>query len=396
MKYDFTTVISRKHTGSAKWDDMYALHPDLPEDVIPLSVADMELKNPPQIAQGVGAYLQETVLGYTRPTGSFYDAAASWQKRRNGWTVRQEWMMDYPGVIPAIYHSIRGLTRPGEGVILLTPVYYPFYEAVRNSGRELACSPLLYRDGVYSIDFDDLEARAADPRNTLLLFCSPHNPVGRLWRREELLRVGQICLDHGVHILCDEIHSDLVLDSRSHLPLASLSEELAQNTVTCCAPSKTFNLAGLITSYLVIPSETLRRRVLEQREREGVFGCNLAGYKAMEIAYNQCEDWLEELLQLLRANRQLMADFLGDKLPRIRPVPLEATYLQWLDCSALGLSQDELDSFFREDALWFTDPGALFGPWGAQFQRINIACPTSALQAALDRLLAAARRRGLA
>ncbi len=395
MQYDFTTVVSRRDTGSSKWDDMYAQNPHVPEGVIPLSVADMELKNPPQIARGVAEYLQGAVLGYTGPTRRFTDAIAGWQRRRNGWEIQPEWIVDYPGVVTAFFHLTKFLTQPGDGVILLTPVYYPFYEAVRNSGRTLAECPLLYRDGRYAIDFACLEEKARDPKNKLLLFCSPHNPVGRLWKREELERVGEICLRNGVRIISDEIHSDLVLErDRRHIPMASLSEELARITVTCGAPSKTFNLAGMVTSYLIIPNEETRRLVGEGRQREGVFYCNLAGYRALEIAYDQCEDWLEELLALLRSNREMMEKFLAEKIPQIRPVPLEATYLQWLDCSGLGMGEEELDHFMREEAYWFTDPGALFGRAAGQFQRVNLACPAAALQAALDRLLAARMRRG--
>ena len=256
MGYDFTTLVSRRNTGSTKWNAMYTDNPNVPEDVVPLSVADMELKNPPQIGRGLAEYLQSAILGYTDPTDRFYDAVRRWQKRRNGWEIQREWIVDYPGVVPAFFHLTKFLTQPGDGVILLTPVYYPFYEAVRNCGRTLTESALLYQRGTYAIDFDDLEAKARDPKNKLLLFCSPHNPVGRLWTEEELRRVGQICLENGVRIISDEIHSDLILTrERHHIPMASLSDELARITVTCAAPSKSFNLAAMITSYLVIPDE---------------------------------------------------------------------------------------------------------------------------------------------
>ena len=393
MPYDFTTLVSRRGTGSTKWDDMYRLNPNVPEEVFPLSVADMELKNPPQVAQGLSAYLNSSILGYTAPTERFYGAITRWQRRRNHWEVRPEWIVDYPGIVPALYLLASLLAGPGEGVILLTPVYYPFYAAVRSGGRCLVESELIYRDGTYSIDFDDLEQKARDPKNTVLLFCSPHNPVGRLWSREELERVGEICLKNGVRIISDEIHSDLILTGRPHIPLASLSEELAKITVTCCAPSKTFNLAGMVTSYLVVPDGELRSRVLQRRQEMGVPQCNMLGYRALEIAYDQCEDWLEELLVLLRTNRDLVERFLAEKVPQIRPVPLEATYLQWLDCRGLGMEREELDRFMREKALWFTDPGGMFGHGGDLFQRINLACPTRGLEAALERLAAAVQTR---
>ena len=393
MQYDFTTVVSRKDTGSGKWNAMYADNRNVPEGVFPLSVADMELKNAPQIAEGLSAYLKTAILGYTSPTDRFYDAILSWQSRRNHWELQPEWIVDYPGIVPALFLLTNVLTQPGDGVILLTPVYYPFYEAVRNGGRRLVESALIRKDGHYVIDFDDLEEKARDPKNTLLLFCSPHNPVGRLWTKEELERVGRICLENGVRIISDEIHSDLVLVERPHIPFASLSEELAQITVVCNAPSKTFNLAGMTTSYLVIPNREIREMVIKQRRQIGMFHCNMLGYRALEIAYNECEDWLEALLALLRTNRDMVVGFLAEKIPQIKPIPLEATYLQWLDCSGLGMSDEALNCFMEDEAYWFTDPGSLFGQGGELFQRINLACPTGALRAALDRLDAAVLRR---
>ena len=393
MQYDFTTVVSRKDTGSGKWNAMYADNRNVPEGVFPLSVADMELKNAPQIAEGLSAYLKTAILGYTSPTDRFYDAILSWQSRRNHWELQPEWIVDYPGIVPALFLLTNVLTQPGDGVILLTPVYYPFYEAVRNGGRRLVESALIRKDGHYVIDFDDLEEKARDPKNTLLLFCSPHNPVGRLWTKEELERVGRICLENGVRIISDEIHSDLVLVERPHIPFASLSEELAQITVVCNAPSKTFNLAGMTTSYLVIPNREIREMVIKQRRQIGMFHCNMLGYRALEIAYNECEDWLEALLALLRINRDMVVGFLAEKIPQIKPIPLEATYLQWLDCSGLGMSDEALNRFMEDEAYWFTDPGSLFGQGGELFQRINLACPTGALRAALDRLDAAVLRR---
>ena len=393
MKYDFQTLVSRKGTGSGKWDSMYAHNPNLPDGIVPLSVADMELRNAPQIAQGVGEYLKESIMGYTNPTKRFYDAIIHWHQRRNNWTIQPEWILDYPGVVAALMHLTKYLTQPGDGVILLTPVYYPFYESVRIAGRNLVESALLYQNGTYTIDFADLEAKAKQPENTLLLFCSPHNPVGRLWTEEELRRVGQICLENGVNIVSDEIHSDLILTKeRRHIPIASLSEELAQITVTCNAPSKTFNLAGMITSYLVIPNKELRDKAARGRFLEGAFHCGMAGYRALEIAYDQCEDWLEELLEHLRSNHRLVVDFLAQRIPQIRPIALEATYLQWLDCHELGMSTEELERFMQDEAYCFADPGSMFGSSTGQFQRINLACPASVLQDALERLEAALHR----
>lgn len=385
MKYDFETLHSRRNTGSTKWDQMYRLNPSVPDTVVPFSVADMELKNPPEIAEGVGAYLKESILGYTGATEGYYNAVINWMKRRHNWAVRKEWIVEYPGVVPALYHLVKLLTEPGDGVILFTPVYYPFYNAVKKGKRTLVESRLLVCGSHYEIDFDDFEQKAKDPNNKLCILCNPHNPVGRVWTREELEKIGRICIDNGILVVSDEIHNDLIMPGYQHTVFASISEEFAQHSIICTAPSKTFNMAGLMTSNLIIADENLKKRVYEYREDQAVFFCNMAGYKACEIAYNNCEEWLEELLQVLDTNRRQVKDFMTEKFPQIQVFDLEGTYLQWLDCNGLGLTYQELERFMQDEAYFFTDEGYVFGASGEGFERINLACPTWVLKEALER-----------
>lgn len=393
MKYDFETILSRKGTGSGKWNTMYKKNPQVPDGIIPFSVADMELKNAPQISEGLGEYLKQSVLGYTYATDAYYDAVIGWMKRRHHWEIQKDWIVEYPGVIPALYHMVQLFTEPGEGVLLLSPVYYPFYEAVERTGRTLIESPLLLRDGSYEIDFADFEEKASREENKLFLLCSPHNPVGRVWTKEELRRIGEICLKHHVMVVADEIHHDLIMPGYEHTVYATVSEEMAQNCVICTAPSKTFNLAGLMTSNLIVPNPELKKKVRAYRTSQAVYFCNMAGYKACEIAYSQCEDWLEELLTVLDTNRQLAETFFRERLPQIQVTRLEGTYLLWLDCRKLGLSCEELESFMTNEALLFTDEGYLFGKAGEGFERINLACPAWVLKEALERMEAAWKKR---
>lgn len=354
MKYDFTTQVSRENTGSSKWDGMYAANPNVPEGTVPFSVADMEFKNPPQIAEGIGEYLKNSIMGYTFATDAYYDAVIGWMKRRHNWDIKKEWIVEYPGVVPALYHMVNLFTAPGDGVLLFTPVYYPFYNAVRKGGRTLAESRLLLTGDHYEIDFADFEEKAKDPKNKLLLLCSPHNPVGRVWTKEELAKIGEICLKNNVMVVADEIHNDLIMPGYEHTVYATVSEEMAQNCIVCTSPSKTFNMAGMMTSNIIVPNPELKQKVYDYRESQAVFFCNMAGYKGCEIAYNDCEDWLEELLPILDHNRRVVEDFMAEHFPQIKVMRLEGTYLQWLDCRGLGLTYKELEAFMTQEAFIFT------------------------------------------
>jgi len=397
MKYDFTTRVNRKEDGSAKWDEMYEKNPRVSSGVVPLSVADMELANPPEIIQGLKAHLDKTVLGYTHPTPKYYQALTGWMKTRHNWDIEEEWVLLAPGIVPAFFMAIKALTKPGDGVIIQPPVYYPFSLAINNNNRKLVPNPLIRdeKNMTYHIDYDDLEVKAKDPNNKILLFCSPHNPVGRVWKEEELRRVSEICLRNNVLILSDEIHFDLLLPGVKHTVFSTLSKETEQKCIVFTAPSKTFNLAGMQTSNLVIPNKDIREKVRTEFMSNSIFMLGNLGLKACEIAYAECGEWLDEFLQLLKKNCDVVKDYFSKHIPLVKVYPVEGTYLQWLDFRALGMDAKALENFMINEAEWFTDEGIVFGEEGSGFERINLACPTSILEEALERLRKAMAARKL-
>lgn len=392
MKYDFVTLKSRAGTGSNKWDGMYSMNPNVPADIVPFSVADMEFMNAPEIGEAIAEFCKNEILGYSNGHDSYYQAIVDWMNKRHGWIIQKDWILEYPGIVPAIFHCVRAFTQPGEKVLLLTPVYYPFYNAVKKGDRELVESRLVLKDDHYEIDFTDFEEKAKDPAVKLFIMSSPHNPVGRVWTRDELTKLGRICIDNGVLVVSDEIHKDLIMPGYKHTVFASISDEFADNCITCTAPSKTFNIAGLCTSSVIVSNKDMREHLYNFRENQAVYFCNTAGRVACETVYNKCEPWLDELLVVLNKNRQLIADFFSENLPEIKVIRLEGTYLQWLDFRAWGMNSKELEKFMTEEALLFTDEGYIFGPIGEGFERINIAVPTHVLSEALDRLLKARQR----
>ena len=396
MTYDFTTRLDRSQCGSEKWNGMRKACPDVPAGVVPLSVADMEFMSAPQIARAIGSYAAKNVLGYTEPTDAYFRAVCGWMRRRHGWDVPREWVVTSPGVVPALFHMVKTFTRPGEGVIVQPPVYYPFRMAVELTGRTMVENPLRLTEAGYEMDFADLERKAAEPTNTMMIACSPHNPVGRVWTPEELARMARICQENDVLLVCDEIHNDLIMPGQTHTTLHNvLGEDERAHTIVCTAPSKTFNLAGLQCSNIVIADEGLRTRFTNAFwESNGMEGLNALAYAACTCAYDECEDWLDELLGVLDANRRLFADFMAAELPQVRVIPLEGTYLQWADFGFLGMGPQEQERFMSEEARLFLDEGYVFGTGGAGFERFNLACPTSVLRESLERLAAAVHARG--
>ena len=388
MKYDFITRVNRKESGSKKWDTMYERKPNVSSGIVPLSIADMELPNPPEIIQGLKAYLDKTVLGYSQPTPQYYQALTGWMKKRHNWDIKKEWILLSPGVIPAFFMAIKALTEPGEGVIVQPPVYYPFYMGITVNKRKLVYNPLIRDDHnlTYRINYDDLETKAKDPNNKLLLFCSPHNPVGRVWTKEELQKVSEICLRNNVLMLSDEIHFDLLMPGIKHTVYSTLSEEAEKNCVIFTAPSKTFNLAGMQVSNIVIPNKDILAKVRQEFMSNRLSSLNILGIKACEIAYAECGQWLDEFLQLLAVNHEVVKNYFSKHIPQVKVYPIEGTYLQWLDFRFLGFETKALEEFMINKAEWFTDEGILFGEEGAGFERINLACPTTVLEEALERL----------
>lgn len=386
MKYDFETAPNRRGTGAFKWNSMYEAKSDVPEGVIPFSVADMEFRNPQPLLDGMAKYVSEAVYGYTGPTRAYYNAVIGYMKRRHNWDIQKEWIIMTPGVVPALNELVHAFTEPGDGVIITRPVYYPFSMAIENSGRKLVNVSLINHDGHYEMDFAGLEKAAKDPGTKLMILCSPHNPVGRVWTEEELRRLAEICNSNGVMILSDEIHFDFVFPGHKHTVMATLSEEIAQNNIFCTAPSKTFNLGGVQVSNIIIPNPELRKRYEEHHKSMGMLALNMFAYKVGELVYNECGEWFDELMQVLDTNRKLVESYITTYLPQIKVIPLEGTYLQWLDCRALGMKGKELEKFMQDKANLFFDEGYIFGEEGDGFERWNLACPTKYIQEGLERL----------
>ncbi len=387
--YDFVTRVDRKGTGSSKWEAMYRANPDVPQGIVPFSVADMEFVQAPQVKDALVSFAETAVLGYTTATDSYFDSVLDWQRAQHDWNPKREWVSLSPGVVPAIRAAIRAFSEPGDGVIVMPPVYYPFRSSIEESGRVVVENPLLLLDGSrYEIDFDGLEALCSNPRTTMLILCNPHNPVGRVWSVEELTRVASICCEHNVFICSDEIHGDLIMPGFKHTVIASvLPEGCLDNCMVCTAPSKTFNLAGLQCSNIFIP-DSQRKMVFDRVSKAdmGFFTLNAFAYPVCEAVYRTAEPWLREAIQVIADNHRIMKEYCARYLPMLRVFPLEGTYLQWVDCRALGLSAEDLERFMQREALLFLDEGAIFGTGGAGFERFNIACPRSVLLEALERL----------
>jgi len=375
---------------------MLADNPTPPEGVVPLSVADMELKNPPEIKRALHTLIDTTVLGYTEPTKRFFDACVGWQESRHAWHPSTEWIVTSPGVVPAFFNAVRCLTRKGDGIIIQPPVYYPFKMAVEENGRTLVENPLRLAGGHYEIDFDDLEAKAANPANKMLILCSPHNPVGRVWSADELRRLVDICVSNDIFIVSDEIHDDLVMPHHEHTTIMRVMRpDEYGHVLVCTAPSKTFNLAGCQASVIYVPDEQVRTRFSEGFSRLAMFDLNAFGYAATIAAYEECASWLDELIEVIETNYEHLRDWAAARHPELFVFPLEGTYLAWVDFRAWGLHAKDLEAFMRKDALLWLDEGYVFGEAGTGFERFNLACPTSVIDEALERLEEAASRRGL-
>ena len=361
-------------------------NPEVPEGIVPLSVADMELMNPPEITEGLKQFLDHRILGYTDAGEDYYTETVNWMQRRHHWTIEKDWLVLLPGVVTAINVAVRAFVKPGEKIAILTPVYYPFKKTIEACGCTTATSSLINQEGVYSINFDDLEAKLADPEVKMLIFCSPHNPIGRVWTKTELTRVGELCLKHDVLIVSDEIHFDLILPGHEHTVFASLSPELSDRMIVCTSVSKTFNLAGMQCSNIVIPNAELRAAYKATMSSYINGHLNIMAYEAATLAYRHCEGWLDELLDLLETNRKTAVEFFASHFPKAIVSPLEGTYLLWVDLRAYFADQNEQEEFMTKKALLFLDEGYLFGEEGSGFERINLACPTSLLEESLARM----------
>lgn len=386
MKYNFDEIIPRANTGSLKYDFTSKFYGS--EDLIPMWVADMDFKTPDCIIHALQERLQHPILGYTYLSESFYDAIVGWMWRRHQWKIEKDWITFSPGIVPGLSFLVQTFTQTGDSIIVQPPVYHPFYFVVENQGRKIVRNPLVIKDGTYQMDYEDLENKLKEGAK-MMIISNPHNPVGRCWTATELKQVAELCLKYHCMLISDEIHSDLIMRGFKHTPVASLSEEIAQNTITCMAPSKTFNIAGLATSEIIIPNPDWRKKFLyTMEEAVHIFG-NIFGIKATEAAYNHGEDWLEQLLDYIDGNVHYCQDFIAQKLPMLQTFSHEATYLLWADCRGLGITHEELCALMIQRAKVAFNDGRIFGREGDHFMRINLACPRSVVEKAMHQLEAA-------
>ena len=387
MPTNFDEIIERRGTSCLKYD--FAAERGYPAGILPFWVADMDFRAPQPVIDELTRRAQHGIFGYTDPKDEYRETITRWMRERHGWNPSKRALVITPGVVFALAAAIRAFTERRDGVLIQQPVYYPFSEVITGNGRRLVNSPLAFKDGRYEIDFADFTKKIEEEGVRLFLLCSPHNPVGRVWRREELLRMAEICHDHGVLIVADEIHHEFVRPPFRHTCLASLSPEIAARTITCTAPSKTFNLAGLQLSNIFIENDALRRAFRREILSAGYSQPNSLGLFAAQAAYEKGAAWLNELLSYLESNYQKTKAFLEGHMPKVRLIEPEGTYPLWLDFSAYGMTDEALDAIIIHKANLWLDSGHIFGAAGEGFQRLNIACPWSVLEQGLQNLAAA-------
>lgn len=384
MSYNFDEIIDRRNTDCLKYD--FAAERGKPEDVLPLWVADMDFRTAPGIIEAAMADASFGIYGYTESKEDYFQAIANWYQTYFDWKVERRWLVKTPGIVFAIGVAIKALTKKGDAVMIQQPVYYPFSETVIDSDRKLVNNALVLRDGHYEIDFEDFEKKIREEEVKLFVLCSPHNPVGRVWTKEELLRIGEICLKYDVKVVSDEIHSDFVYEGRKHYVFTTVDPRFEEISIVCTAPSKTFNMAGLQVSNIFIPNTQIRRAFRKQMSAVGYSQINMIGLHACKAAYETGRDWLEELKVYLKGNLDFVRDYLEKNLPRIKLIEPEGTYLIWLDFRALGLPEEKLEHLIVHEAKLWLDSGAIFGKDGEGFERINIACPRAVLEETCKRL----------
>ncbi len=383
-EFDFDELVDRKGTASEKWDfleDVYGAG-----GILPLWVADMDFRSPQPIVDALVARAKHGVYGYTGLPQSYYDSVIGWYRRRYGWELKKEWFIFTPGVIPAIRSAIKAFTTPGDKVIVQTPVYFPFFESIESNGRTVLENPLKFTDDGYEMDFDDLEKKASDARARMLILCNPHNPVGRVWTREELTELGRICIENELLVVSDEIHSDIRYPGVGFTNFATISDQFADNSITCTSASKTFNLAGLQISNIIVPNERKRQMLSNSIAASGFHLPNAFAATAVEAAYNECESWFDQAMLYVKDNLEFLKEFVQKKVPRVKVIEPEGTYLVWLDFSEVEPDPVKRRNLLINDAKVALVSGSEFRGNGAGFERVNIACPRSVLERALDRI----------
>ncbi len=386
---NFDEYIERRGTESYKWDGYHPEFPEVPEtqELLPLWVADMDFKCPQPVIDAVTKRAELGIYGYSvTNSDGFVEAACTWVKRRYHYNIEKEWIVYTRGIIPGYNIAIQAFTNPGDGVLIQRPVYSPYTDSIVTNGREVVDSPLKRVNGHYEIDFEDFEVKAARPNTKLMIMSNPHNPIGRVWTEEELQKIGEICVKHHVIIVSDEVHADLIMKGYRHVPIASLSKEIADITISAYAPSKTFNMAGLQTSYFVISNPFLRADFVGQQARNRIWDINFFGSAALQAAYTECDEWLDELLIYLEDNMDFMKEYLESRIPKLKMNKPEGTYLVWVDFTGTGLSGEQLQKKMLEEAKIAVDFGDWFGDGYELFARFNVACPRNILQEALHRL----------
>lgn len=381
---DFDTIIDRKNTDCLKYD--FAKRRGMPEDVLPLWVADMDFKTSSYVEDALAERARHGIFGYSESQTPYFEIVRDWMKRHHDWEVKEPWLIKTPGVVFALAMAVKAYTEPGDGVLIQSPVYYPFSEVIEDNGRRIVSNTLvLGEDHKYHIDFEDFERQIKENQIKLFFLCNPHNPVGRVWTTEELTRLGDICLKYRVTVVSDEIHSDFIFRGK-HQVFADLKKEYADITVTCTAPSKTFNLAGLLLSNIFISSRELRHKFRQQVNAAGISQLSPFGLVACETAYTQGEEWYQAMLAYVAENIAFTKEYVEKHLPGVEMVEHEGTYLVWLDFRKTGLSVEELEDLIVNRAKLWLDSGKIFGKSGEGFQRINVACPRQILEEALHRI----------
>lgn len=391
MQYDFDTPIDRTHTWSIKHD--FKKENGKADDILPLWVADMDFRSPDSVVEALKKAVDHGIFGYSRADESYFDAVAAWYQKRHHLTLQPEWMTCTPGIVFALSIAVRAFTQEGDAVLIQPPVYHPFSRAILRNKRTLVENPLVLKDGHYEMDLEDLEQKVLDEHVKLMILCNPHNPVGRVWTREELTALADICLRHHVYVISDEIHGDFVWQGHEQTPYASISEDACLHSMMCTAPSKTFNLAGMATSNLFIPDPEMRRKFRSELLDVGQENMNRLGLFACRAAYEGGGEWLDQLIGYLAGNLALVRDFCKNRVPQIQLVEPEGTYLAWLDCRELGMTDDELMAFFSDEAKVWLDPGTHSGEQGSGFMRFNLGSSRSVIAQALDQIEAAWKKR---
>ena len=391
MQYDFDTPIDRTHTWSIKHD--FKKENGKADDILPLWVADMDFRSPDSVVEALKKAVDHGIFGYSRADESYFDAVAAWYQKRHHLTLQPEWMTCTPGIVFALSIAVRAFSQEGDAVLIQPPAYHPFSRAILRNKRTLVENPLVLKDGHYEMDLEDLEQKVLDEHVKLMILCNPHNPVGRVWTREELTALADICLRHHVYVISDEIHGDFVWRGHEQTPYASISEEACLHSMMCTAPSKTFNLAGMATSNLFIPDPEMRRKFRSELLDVGQENMNRLGLFACRAAYEGGGEWLDQLIGYLAGNLALVRDFCKNRVPQIQLVEPEGTYLAWLDCRELGMTDDELMAFFSDEAKVWLDPGTHSGEQGSGFMRFNLGSSRSVIAQALDQIEAAWKKR---